>query len=193
MNVVAPCLVSALNAGIELWMAGVSAASQSPSGRKRGEAMPAPLSAVMSGDASTLWIMIGQRVAEIPSNGRIPRNRKHHLKATHSSRCAAIGSLLSSVQQLHHAAFHMVWRCGWDANSVVRRPLSVRIHEAGGGGREVRAPNEPPAHLWQRGLQGSERGLLLYPRKRRPWRNPCACPPPRLHSCCTAAWTTRKH
>jgi hypothetical protein len=142
--------------------------------------MPTMLSAALKSTQPALWIRIGQRVAEIPSNGRIPRNREHHLEATHSSRRAAVGSPLSFIKKTHHAAFHMVWRRGWDAHFVVRQPLPIRVHEAGGGGREVPAPNEPPAHLWQRGLQGLGRGLLLYPRKRRPWRNSCACSHPSL-------------
>lgn len=139
--------------------------------------MPTMLSAVMIGAQPALWIRVGQRVAEIPSDGRIPRNREHHLEATHPSRRAAVGSPLSFIQKTHHAALHVVRRRGWDANFVVRQPFPIRIHEAGGGGREVPVPNEPPAHLWQRVQQGLGRGLLLYPRKRRPWQSSCACSP----------------
>jgi hypothetical protein len=70
--------------------------------------MPTMLPAVMKGADPALWIRIGQKMAEIPRDGRISCGREHHLEATHPSRRAAVGSPLSFIQKTHHAAFHVV-------------------------------------------------------------------------------------
>jgi hypothetical protein len=129
---------------------------------------------------------IVQGSAKLPSHSRIPVEREHHLEAAHSSWPAAVGILLSPIQQPHHAPLHLARRCSWDMDFVVRQPLRVRIHGECAEGREIPMPSEPPAHQRRPERRGSGRELLLYRRGRRPWQSSYAFPSPHLPSCCTA-------